>query len=63
MFPLGCAIVDTFEDDDFNRTFIVETLDGIRRRWVRCGQFGTWLLKAESLERAREFNTLENSTA
>ena len=42
-------IIDTFEDEARNRTFIVARADGTRERWVRCGQDGTWLVQGEPI--------------
>lgn len=43
-FPPGTQILDTFEDADGNRTFIVRSMLGAPERWIRCGCTGAWLV-------------------
>ena len=43
VFPVGTRILESDEDADSNRTFIIVTPGGSRERWVRCGQTGRWL--------------------
>lgn len=53
MFELGTIVVETFEDEDLNRIFIVLTPSGAHQRWVRCGKSGVWLTRAEAVAERR----------
>lgn len=46
-FPVGTRIERTFENDEGDRTIIVVMCDDSRRRWVRCGGTGTWLVREQ----------------
>lgn len=41
--PCGYSILNSWEDEDRNRIFIVSHPGGHLERWVRCGQYGVWL--------------------